>query len=166
MAQQEVNLTKDKRCSVSCPSSSKDTYSIRLRRLTLQNLRNAFGIPSNINFFLINKSNETEFPNDDGLFDADPNTLYNIQFCKALMVTNDKNMKSKPTIGNDDTKEIDWNESHLLDLSGGGGGSAGINYILTCNHIDIDHNINSYRSISIYCTKWSHSNIISSNLYK
>ena len=118
MAQQDVNLSKDNRCSVTCPSSSNDIYHFRLKRLTKENLQCAFGIPAKTNFCLINKNNDIEFTNVHGLFDAEPNTLYQIQFTKPLMVIVDK----------EDDNKIDWNQSHLLDLSTGSGGTG--SYVL------------------------------------
>lgn len=158
MAEQQFNPIQE-RVGITCPASSNDRYNFRLSQVTIENLRNVFGIPSTINFFLIDKDNNIELPTKDGSFITSPKILYKVKFSTPLMIVNDKNASNilKTMIpgeakGNDDVQDIkiDWDQSHLLDLSKGAGGSAGQTVYTASNGVTVTSSAVTYTNQNFY----------------
>eukprot|EP01084_Bolivina_argentea_P166997 289910_1 len=99
---------------------------IRLSQLYISNLRLAFSIPSDVYFYLKDSNDNVEFADlNNGLFDAEPNNAYYIQF-PSEQHTPKKNIECKEENKYDvDDNKVDWNTTKLLHLSGGEGGQSG-----------------------------------------
>eukprot|EP00483_Globobulimina_turgida_P007581 UN07596 len=81
----EINT---QRVSISCPSSSKETYNFRLSQVTKETLSTAFDIPASMKFFLVDANNNIEFATRDGIFDVTPSTKYRVQISKQTVIKN------------------------------------------------------------------------------
>eukprot|EP01084_Bolivina_argentea_P081618 147784_1 len=139
MNAKSVNFDQE-RISITCPDASSDVYHFRSSQVTKSNIMKVFGIPSKLNFFLIDKDNNIELEEKDGSYNVTAKTLYIIQFTKAnWMIKDTINNTSDLKLDDDkeDIDEIDWSQCSLMDLSKGTGGKTGEKVYTAANGVTV-----------------------------